>query len=109
VAVLFEFEFRGRMDMEESEQLSPWWGRAVAATFVLGFAVLILLTVKAYQNAPPIPDRVIDGSGATVFTGADIRAGQQVFLKYGLMDNGTIWGHGGLCSACWYGAHDRWP
>ena len=24
----------------------------------------------------------------------DITAGQQVFLRYGLMENGTIWGHG---------------
>ena len=33
-------------------------------------------------------------NGATVFTGDDIRAGQEIFLKYGLMENGTIWGHG---------------
>ena len=25
---------------------------------------------------------------------ADILAGQEVFLKYGLMDNGTVWRHG---------------
>ena len=25
---------------------------------------------------------------------SDILAGQQVFLKYGLMENGSIWGHG---------------
>lgn len=36
----------------DTETLSPWWGRAVAFTFVMGFAVLILLTFKAYQNAP---------------------------------------------------------
>ena len=59
-----------------------------------GFAVLILLTVKAYQNAPPIPTRAVDPSGAVIFTGEDITAGQEVFLKYGLMDNGTVWGHG---------------
>jgi hypothetical protein len=35
--------------------LSPWWRRAVIATMAIGFAVLILLTAKAYQNAPPIP------------------------------------------------------
>jgi nitric oxide reductase subunit B len=60
-----------------------------------GFAVLILLTVKAYQNAPPIPDKFVDPAGAVVFTADDVVAGQQVFLKHGLMDNGTIWGHGG--------------
>src|SRR5215471_12310568 len=60
-----------------------------------GFAVLILMTVKAYQNAPPIPDKFVDPAGAVVFTVDDVIAGQQVFLKHGLMDNGTIWGHGG--------------
>jgi nitric oxide reductase large subunit len=56
-----------------------------------GFAVLILLTVKAYQNAPPIPDKFVDPAGAVVFTADDVIAGQGVFLKHGLMDNGTIW------------------
>ena len=32
---------------------------------------------------------------SVVFTAEDVAAGQEVFLKYGLMDNGTIWGHGG--------------
>lgn len=81
--------------MAELEKLSPWWGRAVALTFAFGFGVLILLTFKAYQNAPPIAARAVDPSGAVVFTGDDVRQGQEVFLKYGLMDNGTIWGHGG--------------
>jgi nitric oxide reductase subunit B len=61
---------------------------------LFGFAILILLTVKAYDSAPPIPGRVIDPSGTVLFTAADITAGQEVFLKHGLMDNGTIWGHG---------------
>jgi nitric oxide reductase subunit B len=80
---------------DSTEELSAWWARAVALTFVFGFGVLILLTFKAYQNAPPIPARAVDACGQTVFTGDDVRAGQAVFLKYGLMDNGTIWGHGG--------------
>ena len=80
---------------EPIEQLSPWWARAVLVVFVFGLGVLLLLTFKAYQNAPPIPERAVDTAGHVVFTGDDIRAGQEVFLKYGLMDNGTIWGHGG--------------
>src|SRR4029078_13477533 len=79
----------------DPETLSPWWGRAVAFTFVMGFSILILLTFKAYQNAPPIAGRAVDETGALVYTGDDVRRGQQVFLKHGLMDNGTIWGHGG--------------
>src|SRR5215472_2480053 len=77
------------------ESLSSWWKVAALATMAAGFAVLILLTVKAYQNAPPIPDKFADPAGAVVFTAEDVVAGQQVFLKHGLMDNGTIWGHGG--------------
>ena len=46
------------------------------------------------MDAPPIPERVINQAGETVFTGDDIIDGQQVFLRYGLMENGTIWGHG---------------
>jgi nitric oxide reductase subunit B len=78
-----------------SDDLSPWWKIASIVTMLFGFAVLILLTVKAYQNAPPIPARVVDPAGAVLFTSEDVAAGQQVFLKHGLMDNGTIWGHGG--------------
>ena len=38
------------------ESLSSWWKVAAIVTMAAGFAILILLTVKAYQNAPPIPD-----------------------------------------------------
>src|SRR5499433_3065777 len=75
--------------------LSSWWRVAALGTMAGGFAVLILLTVKAHQNAPPIPDKFVDPTGAVVYTADDVVAGQQVFLKHGLMDNGTIWGHGG--------------
>lgn len=78
-----------------SDALSPWWKFWAIATMAVGFSTLILLTVEAYRNAPPIPARVLDPAGAVVFTNADVAAGQQIFLRYGLMDNGTIWGHGG--------------
>jgi len=76
------------------EQLSPWWKRAVLITLLIGFSVLILVAVLAYRDAPPIPDAIITSSGEVLLTGGDILAGQEVFLKYGLMENGTIWGHG---------------
>jgi nitric oxide reductase subunit B len=79
-----------------NEKLSPWWRRASLFTMALGFSVLILLTVKVYHEAPPVPDKVTGPDGSVLFTGENIRDGQQVFLKYGLMDNGTIWGHGAL-------------
>ena len=59
-----------------------------------GFSVLTLVTVLTYTNAPPIPARVTDAAGATLFDKAAILHGQEVFLKYGLMEHGSLWGHG---------------
>ena len=82
--------------LQAPESLSPWWGRAVALVMVLGFSALIMLSVKTYDNAPPIPAKAVTADGAVVFTADDVSSGQAVFLKYGLMNNGTIWGHGGM-------------
>ena len=71
-----------------------WWKVAAIVTMVFGFTILIGLTVEAYRQAPPIPVQAVAPGGAVVFTKEDVVAGQQVFLKYGLMANGTIWGHG---------------
>lgn len=79
-----------------AETLSRWWPISLTIMVIFGFTVLILISLNAYRNAPPIPAQTIDPTGAVVFTAEDISAGQQVFLKYGLMDNGTIWGHGGM-------------
>jgi nitric oxide reductase subunit B len=79
---------------KSSEKLSPWWRRSVIIVLVVGFAVLIWMSIRVYEDAPPIPENVLGPSGETIFTRKDIVTGQQVFLKYGLMENGTIWGHG---------------
>ena len=79
---------------EDDGPLSPWWMRAVLVVMLLGFTGLITITLLAYRNAPPVPEQVQNAAGSTVFTGDDIRDGQTVFLKYGLMANGSIWGHG---------------
>jgi len=79
---------------QNKKELSPWWRQAVILVLISGFTVLIVLAILTYKNAPPIPDKVVGPSGDIVFTGDDIRGGQEVFLQYGLMENGTIWGHG---------------
>ncbi len=83
-----------QQDSAPARGLSPWWRTGVVATLIIGFGLQILIAFKSYENAPPIPETVRDPAGQVVFTGADIRAGQQVFLRYGLMENGSIWGHG---------------
>jgi len=76
------------------DTLSPRWKFGVILTLVIGFTVLIWIAFLAYEDAPPIPQKIIGSSGQTLITGDDIIAGQQVFLRYGLMENGTVWGHG---------------
>lgn len=78
----------------DDKPLSPWWLRTVSVVMALGFAGLIAITMLAHRDAPPIPARVVDPQGVALFTGDDVRDGQAVFLKYGLMNNGSIWGHG---------------
>jgi nitric oxide reductase subunit B len=73
-----------------TDKLSPWWRHTVILTLVFGFTILIWLSAQTYKDAPPIPQRIVSSSGETLFTQEDILTGQSVFLKYGLMDNGTI-------------------
>jgi nitric oxide reductase subunit B len=70
------------------------WVQAAALVALAGLFVLVLMGWMAYQSHPPIPQRVVTTSGRTVFTRADIRAGQDVFLRNGLMEYGSIFGHG---------------
>jgi nitric oxide reductase subunit B len=76
------------------DSLSPWWRHSIILVMIAGFSVLILVTVLTYTNAPPVPAQAVDATGNVVFTGSEIQAGQEMFLKYGLMDHGSLWGHG---------------
>lgn len=85
------------MDMANNTQenpLSPWWRHAVILVMIFGFSVLSILTVQTYTNAPPIPQKVVGEAGNVLFSKQNIDAGQEVFLKYALMEHGTLWGHG---------------
>jgi nitric oxide reductase subunit B len=76
--------------------LSPWWRHSAILVMIAGFSVLSVVTVLTYTNAPPIPERVADVMGTVLFTGDDIQMGQEVFLKYGLMEHGSTLGPWGL-------------
>src|SRR5262245_14993539 len=74
--------------------VSRAWLQAVAVVVLFGFFVLGLLAYRTYSGQAPIPERVVDPSGRTLFTREDILQGQQVFLRNGLMEYGSIFGHG---------------
>ncbi len=81
-------------DLEPDEKLSPWWRWATALVIIVGFSILGFITSVAYDNVPPIPQKIVDSAGQVLFTGEDITRGQGVFLKKNLMEHGTLWGHG---------------
>jgi nitric oxide reductase subunit B len=60
----------------------------------VGFFIMGVLTYYTYNDEPPIPAAVKDPTGNVLFTRADILAGQSVFLSNGLMEYGSIFGHG---------------
>ena len=68
--------------------------QAVALVLLFGFFVMGLLAYRTYDAKPPIPSRVVDETGQTLYTAADVQAGQEVFLHNGLMQYGSVYGHG---------------
>jgi nitric oxide reductase subunit B len=74
--------------------ISKTWIQIALLVVVCGFFVLGLLAYRTYMAQPPVPERVVDEGGATLFTADDVSKGQQVFLHNGLMEYGSVFGHG---------------
>jgi nitric oxide reductase subunit B len=68
---------------------------------VAAFSVLIFGGAKINQHKPPMPAKIVDASGATVFTYDDLMAGQRFYLAHGGQHIGSIWGHGAYLAADW--------
>jgi nitric oxide reductase subunit B len=78
----------------DRDQTSGLWKHGLLLTLLFGFTVMIVGGVLIYRSRAPIPDRVAGPDGGTLFTAADIQQGQDLFRKRGLMDYGTVLGHG---------------
>ncbi|MCU0305852.1 MAG: nitric-oxide reductase large subunit [Thermoanaerobaculales bacterium] len=76
-----------------------WLGFIVV--MVGSFAVLGYFGREIYREAPPIPDRVLTDDGEVLFTGQDIRDGQNVWQSTGGQELGSIWGHGSYVAPDW--------
>ncbi|WAZ25531.1 cbb3-type cytochrome c oxidase subunit I [Streptomyces cinnabarinus] len=79
---------------KRQRMIARGWVQAAILVTLGGFFVLGFLAIRTYQAQPPIPDRTVSASGEVVFTGDDVRDGQKVFLRTGLMQYGSIYGHG---------------
>ena len=74
--------------------VSKGWVQAALLVILLGFFGLGFLALRTYQAKPPIPERVVDPQGELIYTERDVERGQEVFLSNGLMEYGSIFGHG---------------
>lgn len=74
--------------------LAKGWLQAVIVVMLIGFTGLGILAARTYQAGAPSPVKVVKPDGSTLFTGKDITDGQQVFLHNGLMEYGSVFGHG---------------
>lgn len=64
-------------------------------SFIVSMGILLVGGHYAKDKIPPIPERMQLGGG--VLTDRDaIMRGQDVYQRYGLMDHGSVWGHGSL-------------
>lgn len=74
---------------------------AFSLVIIISFSVLGWVGSKIYQQAPPIPEKVVASDGQTVFTKSDIEEGQNVWQALGGMEVGTVWGHGSYVAPDW--------
>ncbi|RBW68367.1 nitric-oxide reductase large subunit [Bacillus taeanensis] len=63
-------------------------------TLLASFTVLLLGGYWIFKEMAPRPLEVVNANGEVVTSQAFIKGGQAVFQKYGLMDYGTVLGHG---------------
>lgn len=71
------------------------------AVMVLSFSVLLFLGREIYKQAPPVPSKVVTPDGTVLFTGQNIKDGQNVWQSLGGQEIGTVWGHGAYQAPDW--------
>jgi len=76
-----------------------WFG--LATVIIASFAVLGFFGGEIYRQAPPIPERVVASDGQVLFSGQDIKDGQNVWQSMGGQQVGSIWGHGAYVAPDW--------
>ena len=76
-----------------------WFG--LGTVIVLSFVVLGYYGREIYRQAPPIPEQVVTDTGQVLFSGQDIRDGQNVWQSLGGQQLGSIWGHGAYVAPDW--------
>ena len=74
---------------------------ALVTVIASSFAVLGYYGGEVYRMAPPVPDRVVTTDGKLLFTGQDVKDGQNVWQSMGGQQVGSVWGHGAYVAPDW--------
>lgn len=74
---------------------------AFALVVGISFAVLLYYSNQIYQQAPPVPEQVTNEEGELLFTGQDIKDGQNIWQSIGGQEVGSVWGHGAYVAPDW--------
>ena len=80
--------------------MKRYWAGFIAV-LVLSFGVLLWVGVKIYQEAPPVPERVVTSDGRVVLETGEVARGQNTWQAMGGMEIGSIWGHGSYVAPDW--------
>lgn len=76
-----------------------WIGFALVMS--ISFAILGYYGYEIYQESPPIPDEIIADDTTVIFTGQQIKDGQNIWQSMGGQEVGTVWGHGAYVAPDW--------
>ncbi|UGU14639.1 nitric-oxide reductase large subunit [Sinomicrobium kalidii] len=76
-----------------------WIGFALV--ILLSFAVLGYYGYEIYQESPPVPEKIVTTDGQEVFTGQEIKDGQNIWQSMGGQEVGSVWGHGAYVAPDW--------
>jgi nitric oxide reductase subunit B len=76
-----------------------WFG--FIAVMTISFSVLIYYGREIYKQAPPIPSEVVTTDGTVLFSGQDVKDGQNIWQSIGGQEVGTVWGHGSYVAPDW--------
>ena len=74
---------------------------SLISVITVSLLVLSYFGLEIYRTAPPVPKRVVTTDGTVLFTGQDIKDGQNVWQSIGGQQVGSIWGHGAYVAPDW--------
>jgi nitric oxide reductase subunit B len=86
-------ESRANLDTHRDAR-SGFWKYALLLTTLFALTGLLFIGLRSLEQKPPIPAQVVDENGHVILTSDDIRGGQAIYQKYGLMDLGSVLGNG---------------